>query len=62
MILNIKYTTDSKNLGKTFDSTDAFVLLDGCKFLLTNKIEVGEGYYQYSNSNYIILTQEVTDV
>ena len=54
-------TTDGKYLGFIFDDTKPLVSSDGISFHPTVVQDLGNGFIRYSNSNYIVLTKEVTD-
>lgn len=60
-------TTDGKYIGLEFDTDwiqeiggeDILMGTDGVPFKITKTIDVGGGYWQYSNSHYVIVTKEV---
>ena len=55
----IMETTDHKYLGLVFDDTKPLVSPDGINFRPTKVQDLGNGYVQYSNSHYVVLTKVV---
>ena len=54
-------TTDNKYVGLVFDDTEPFKSPDGIMFHPTKVQDLGDGLMRYSNSNYVVLTQVVTN-
>lgn len=59
MIVEIVETTDNKYIGLVYDTDKPLKSPDGITFNPTKIENVGDGYYRYSNSNYVLLAKEV---
>ncbi|RLA19248.1 MAG: hypothetical protein DRQ56_05805 [Gammaproteobacteria bacterium] len=59
MIVKILATTDGKYVGLSFDTEVPMIAPDGVTFHPTKIQNMGNGYFQFSNSNYVVLTKQV---
>ena len=59
MIRKILETTDGKYIGLKFDDEKPFVSPDGIPFHVEKVQDLGNGLVRYSNSHYVVLTEEV---
>jgi hypothetical protein len=59
MIRRIIETTDDKFIGQFFDD-ESFTLSDGSDFKYTLVQHLDSGLIRYSNSNYVVLTEEIS--
>jgi hypothetical protein len=50
-------TTDDRFIGQVFDETKP-VKLGGVLFIIDKVQKFGNGFIQYSNSNYVVLTEK----
>ncbi len=54
----VKETTDGKYVGLVFEDTKPLISPDGIEFKPTSVQNLGNGYKRYSNSHYVVLTEE----
>ena len=59
MIVRVISSTDKKYLGLVVDTNKPLVSPDGITFNPTKVQSLGDGYYRYSNSNYVIDVKDI---
>ena len=61
MIVQILSTTDGKYEGLVFDTDKPLVSPDGVTFRSAKIQNLGNGYYRFSNSHYVVDVKEVNE-